>query len=253
MFCSGCGKQVPEGYSGPTCPSCGALLASAPPPAPEPSGIPWEERDRLGFVPALLGTLRGCLFDPDGFFRSMPKRQNVGAALFYAILLGWIGALGGLVWDLAFEDSKRQMLEALGFPQMEKFLQGPKQAAAYIATAILLPIGIAIGIFIISAILHAALWILGGANEGFATTLRTHCYASGSTSLFQWIPLCGGLVGLIWWLVIQIYGLSRSHEISGGKAALAVLLPLALCCLVIFALALLFASFFIALLKGGSV
>jgi hypothetical protein len=253
MYCSGCGKQIPEDYSGPICPSCGAVLPAAAHDPAEPSGIPWEERDRMGFVPALLANLRGCLFDPDGFFRSMPKRRNVGSALFYAILLGWIGSLGGLVWDVAFENSRRQMLEALGLPQMEKFLQGPKQAVAYVITAILLPIGLLIGVFIVSAILHATLWILGGANEGFTTTLRTHCYSSGSTSLFQWIPLCGGLVGLIWWLVIQIYGLSRGHGIPGGKAALAVLLPLALCCLMIFALVLLFASFFLALVKGGSV
>ncbi|HEV8376271.1 MAG TPA: YIP1 family protein [Candidatus Polarisedimenticolia bacterium] len=253
MYCSGCGKQIPEDYSGPICPSCGATLAPAAPEAPAPPGIPWEERDRLGFFSALLANLRGCLFDPDGFFRSMPKRENVGSALFYAILLGWIGGLGGVVWDVAFQGSRQEILKAFGFPQMENALSGPMRGVAYTVAAILLPVALLLGIFVVSAVLHASLWILGGAKEGFATTLRTHCYASGSTALFQWIPLCGGLVGLVWWLVLQIYGLSRSHEISGGKAALAVLLPLALCCLMILALVILFASFFLALFKGMSV
>jgi len=251
MYCPGCGKEIPVGYSGPTCPACGATLKMGSSPTSQPAGIPWENREQLGFLPALIGNLRSCLFDPDRFFSDMPKRANLGAALFYVVILGWIGALGGLLWDIAFEGTRRQMLQALGFPGMEQTLAGGMRMVIFMAVAILAPVGILIAVFVVSGILHVMLWILGGAKEGFEATLRTYCYAAGSTSLFQWIPFCGGLVGLVWCLVLQVYGLSRAHEIPAGKAALAVLLPIALCCILIFAVALLFAGFFIALLKGG--
>ena len=114
-----------------------------------------------------------------------------------------------------------------------------------------LAIFILIFAFICSAILHVILWILDGAKEGFEATVRVYAYAAGSTAVFQIIPICGGLVAVIWSLVLQIIGLSRAHGISPGKAALAVLLPLALCCVLVAVLATLFASVILAALKGA--
>jgi hypothetical protein len=42
--------------------------------------------------------------------------------------------------------------------------------------------------------------------------------------------VCGQFVGLVWGLVLNIIGLSVLHRISLGRAALAVFLPLVLCC-----------------------
>ena len=252
MYCPGCGKAIPEGFSQPACPFCGASFKQPELPGVRPAGIPWENRQHLGFLPALLANLRLCLFDPVKFFTDMPKRENLGAAIFYVALLGWIGGLGGVVWDRVMEGPRNQLLQNLGFPVGQPALNPAMRMMFTTVTAILLPLIIIVAAFIAAGIFHVVLWILGGAKEGFEATLRSYCYAAGSTSLFQWIPLCGGLIGLVWWLVLQVYGLSRAHEISGGKAALAVLLPLGLCCLAILAVAVIFASFFVALLKGGA-
>jgi hypothetical protein len=252
MFCPGCGKQLPEGYADATCPFCGASFKQQALPGVLPGGIPWEKRREMGFLPALLDNLRLCLFDPSKFFAEMPKRENVGAALFYIALLGWLGGLGGIVWDRIMEGPRNQFLQSFGIPVPEPTLNPSVRTAITLAMSILLPVILVLVAFIAAGIFHVALWILGGAKEGFEATLRSYCYAAGSTSLFQWIPFCGGLIGLIWWLILQVYGFSRVHEISGGKAALAVVFPMALCCLFLFAAAIIFASFFLTLLKGGA-
>ena len=74
------------------------------------------------------------------------------------------------------------------------------------------------------------LLLLGGARRPYETTLRVSAYASGATSVLGLIPLCGAFIGGIYAVVVAIIGLSRAHEISTGKAAAAVLLPIVLCC-----------------------
>jgi hypothetical protein len=44
------------------------------------------------------------------------------------------------------------------------------------------------------------------------------------------LPFCGGLVAIVWWLVVASIGLSVVHRISIGQAILALLLPLFVCC-----------------------
>src|SRR5262245_61850778 len=118
MHCHACGKEIPDAYAGVRCPYCGASLipgaaepgAGAPPPAGALEGIPWEERRSLGFFPALGENLRLCLFDPATFFSRMPKRENLGAAMGYLALLGWIGAAGGILWNLALQGPQAALM-----------------------------------------------------------------------------------------------------------------------------------------------
>jgi len=86
-----------------------------------------------------------------------------------------------------------------------------------------------LGIFIWSAIVHLFLMLVGGANTGFASTVRVVAYSS-TVQIVQVIPLCGGTIAAVWALVLYIIGLAIAHRTTQGKSALAVLLPLALCC-----------------------
>jgi hypothetical protein len=70
---------------------------------------------------------------------------------------------------------------------------------------------------------------LGGAGGGFQATLRTQGYSTTS-ALAYLIPFMGGLIAVICNIFLQINGLARVHRISHGKAAVATLLPFALCC-----------------------
>jgi len=255
MNCPGCGKEIPDVYAGVRCPSCGAPLtpgAGAPgAPRPEAAGIPWENRNRLGFFPSLFGTMRACLFEASDFFENMPKRENLGSAIGYILLLGWIGALGGILWNVLLQGAQHAALRNLGM-QPPAAMPAAIGFAVYAGLIVLFPLILLLALFIWSAILHVVLWILGGAKEGFEATVRVYCYAAGSTAIFQWVPICGGLVGFIWSLVLQIIGLARVHQIGTGKAAVAVLLPLALCCALLLALCIAFAGFFLAAMRGAA-
>jgi hypothetical protein len=259
MLCPLCGKEIPEAYAGVRCPSCGGSLTAdaaggggpVPPTPPVPSGIPWENRTRLGFFPALLQNIRSCLFDPDTFFGKMPKRDNLGAALIYVALLGWFGTLGGFFWSLVLRAPQMALMRSMGIEPKSQALPPAVAAAFSVCVLLLAPLFIVIAVFIWSAILHVCLWIFGGAREGFEATTRVVSYAAGSTYPFQLIPLCGGLVGGIWSLVLQIIGLSKAHGITPGRAAVAVLFPLALCCVLMVIGIALFAGALVAALKGG--
>src|SRR5438105_1123807 len=95
---------------------------------------------------------------------------------------------------------------------------------------ILVPLVVAISAFISSAILHLCLMIVGGAKQPFETTFRVVCFAGGSANPLLVIPICGGLIGGIWKIVLSCIGLARAHETDTGRAVLAVALPLIVCC-----------------------
>ncbi|HEV8336652.1 MAG TPA: YIP1 family protein [Candidatus Polarisedimenticolia bacterium] len=259
MFCPLCGKEIPEAYAGVRCPSCGGSLTAGaaggggpvPPSAPAPGGIPWENRASLGFFPALLQNIRSCLFEPDSFFGRMPKRANLGSALGYVALLGWVGVVAGSLWDLALRERALDFARSMGFDLPQQTLSPAFQVVGQIMKIVLAPLLVLIVVFLWSGILHVCLWVFGGAREGFEATVRVVSYAWGSAAPFYLVPICGGFVALVWSLVGQIIGLAKAHEIPPGKAAVAVLLPLALCCVVAGICILLFAGIFFAALKGG--
>jgi hypothetical protein len=95
---------------------------------------------------------------------------------------------------------------------------------------ILVPIMVALALFIGTAIVHVCLMIVGGANKTFETTFRVLAFTHGSTGPLQMIPFCGGLIAGIWALVVNCIGLARAHETTTARAVLAVLLPLVVCC-----------------------
>jgi len=213
-------------------------------------GIPWESRDRIGWLASFLETLRRSLFEPGRFFSGMPKGGNLGSAIGYAIVVGWTGMIGGLFWNLILEGAQAALLRQLGAPSPGQMSVGFK-ALFEVAVVLAGPLIILVALFIWGGILHLCLLLVGGARESFETTLRVYAYSAGP-ALFQWIPLCGGLIGLVWGIVLQIVGLSKAHGISGGRAAAAVLLPVFLCCACLgLALAVFFGAIAAFATKGG--
>jgi hypothetical protein len=83
--------------------------------------------------------------------------------------------------------------------------------------------------------------LLGGASRSFEATLRVVSYANGAGNLFYMIPICGWLIAIVYVIVLECIGLTRAHQTTTGKALLAILLPMFLCCC---AVALLFAMLF---------
>ena len=55
-------------------------------------------------------------------------------------------------------------------------------------------------------------------------------FAVGSAYPLMIVPVCGGLISGIWCLVVECVGLARAHQTTTGRALLAILLPLIVCC-----------------------
>lgn len=209
-------------------------IGAAPPPPTEPPPvppgpaarppIPWEDpgRPRLG---AFFETLKLLFMRPREAFERMPISGDVLRPFLFALITGWLGVLFQCVWELSTRDLMRSMAPS---PDAWKGVYDlPVGAWPFIAA--LGPFFIAVGVLISTVTYHVALLLTGAGKRGFAATLRVICYAQAGTVLAI-VPFCGSVVAGIWTIVLTILGLSVAHRITVGRAAVAVLLPVALCC-----------------------
>lgn len=201
-------------------------LPPEPPTTPPPAGpepLPWE-RPGYPFLEALYETAKLVLTAPREAFARMSLTVDLGRPLLYAVLFGWIGVIASQIYNLAFHGAIMSLM-----PMMARGGGFLLPTAWSVAIIVLAPIFVLIGAFLWAAIVHLFLMLVGAATSGFAATLRVVCYGS-TVQVLNVIPLCGGIIATVWAVVLQIIGLAAAHRTSQGKAALAVLLPLALCC-----------------------
>ena len=188
------------------------------------SGLPWEHREQLGFLKAYFDTVSMVLLKPGEAFALMKTEGDMMGPLLFALIGGCAGIIVSVLVQLA--------LHSIGF-------MADRQSAMFgmgvvglwsIGYIILSPVIVIVFAFIISGILHLCLMIVGGAKKSFETTFRVVCFSSGSTYLLSMIPFCGGMIAGVWNIVVEIIGLARAHETDTGKAVMAVLLPIIVCC-----------------------
>lgn len=247
MYCPHCQRPLPDPPQR-FCPHCGGDVQGAPAAAgaARPAAgrsTPWESRDRLGLLNAFVETTKQVLTSPTAFFRDMPVEGGIGAPLGYGVMVFYVGAVVGALYQLVFQG----LMGGWGISQfsqhggaLERFLPMLTHGAGIVVTLILGPLLALAGIFVASAIYHLFLMLFGGAKQGFEATLRTVCY-SGATQVLQIVPICGGLIGAIWGIVVVVIGLSEAHGTGRGTAAAAVLVPILLfCCCCLGAIALMF-------------
>lgn len=203
------------------------------PPPPGPGGgaaapdvrgaLPWERQAEIGFLPALLETLRESLFHPAAFFRTVDPRGPILAALVFAVLMAVIGGVFHVLWQLAMQAPWAVLPLGAG--------AGPDLFATPVAGMALLlftPLYVPLFLVVVAGIEHLILLALGGPSRGFPGTLRVLAYGSGP-QVFAIVPLCGWLLQIGWTLVLNVIGLREAHGIQTGKAVAVVLIPLLLC------------------------
>ncbi|HXB56093.1 MAG TPA: YIP1 family protein [Vicinamibacteria bacterium] len=227
-LCPYCAQPLPEPPDQ-FCPSCGRdLPPSLPPPAA--GGTPWERRAQIGIVTALIDTTREVLTGPTAFFRSMPVVGGIGAPLGYGVIVGYIGLVAQALYQAIFRSVLGSGLGSLaGRPEWERLATTLQSGLGLVIQVILGPAILTVGLFLSAGIVHLLLMLLGGARRNFEATFRVACYAE-APALFALLPFCGGIVGIIYRLVLYIIGLAEAHQIGKGTAAAAVLLPILLVC-----------------------
>jgi hypothetical protein len=202
-------------------PSPPYTTGAIPPPAKEPP-IPWEHKG-LDFFSAFYETLRLLFLKPRTGFRRVPVATSFARPLLFAILVGWLGFLATTLWDLAFSRYLQSMLPMASDQQWER------NPAVEIGFALAAPLWLPVVLFLGALLQHLFLMMVGAGKRGFVATFRTLCYVQAA-SLLGLIPLVGGLLSLMWHLVLQVVGLSAVHRVSVGRVLLAVLLPVTVCC-----------------------
>ena len=239
-FCVHCGAEfAPVGEYSPE--STGSELPPAASPAQQTGAgseekkyCAWEDKASLGFFGALFENWKESLFNPANFFRRMPVTGGFGNPLIYGIIMGMIGVIFSMMyqqfWGTMFDPARFYPTMGRGFDlEMYEFSRQIESIWMLIGL-IISPILIAVALFIASGIFHLILMIFGWNKESFEATFRVVAYSEGAY-FFEIIPFIGGLISLVWAMVLYTIGIKEVHKLSPGQAILVVLLPLILFCL----------------------
>jgi hypothetical protein len=199
------------------------------------AGLPWDRRSELGIFSAFFETLKLVLLNPTAAFAAMKPEGGLGEPLIYGLIGGSIGCLFYFLFSI--------FLSSFGIMNSHNALGGVMGlGAGSIFVLVVVPIAVGFGLFVGSAIIHLCLTLVGGARRSFETTFRVVCFSAGSTYPLMIVPICGGVIAGVWCLVVECIGLAGAHQTTIGRAALAIFLPLIVCCGGGFVLAIMFGA-----------
>lgn len=234
----------------------GAIQPTAPPPPPPPTGPqgnPWERRDTLGFGSAFIEAIKLFVTSPAEAFAQTKRSGDYASPLIFAVMVGWIGIAISQIWGMLFNASMFSMFPGEMGEQMGAM--AATSIGAFIGTVILAPVFVAIGLFIWAGLLHLCMMLVGGLSQstsGFEGTFRVVSYVTVA-QFANIIPIAGGLIALVWSIILGVIGLTDLHRTTQGKATAAILIPIALCCVCAMILGATMAASMMALLgsQGG--
>ncbi len=182
----------------------------APPREVVTDPIPWERLDAYGFFPGLFLTLKKILFTPMAFFGEMPEGRPKGKALVFNLLISEFLLLLDFLWSLFGLRAKlggSAQSDALGAAAATPGL-------GFLIALLLVPLAIALGIYLDAWLTHLLLLLFRSAKKGFNETFRVMCYSAAPTVLTA-IPVAGQILSpviLVWYMALQAIGLKKVHE-----------------------------------------
>jgi hypothetical protein len=214
--------------------------------------FPWDDRHRLGFVQALIETIKLLVTDPKGAFARLRPDNDLTGPLLFGLIVSWPVAIISVLWQVVF-GSMANMMAPFGGAEAAGLQAGIGLVQVAIV-AVIYPIGYLLSIFIFSGLLHLGLTVAKGmvnSSFGFNGTVKVVCYASVA-QLAGVVPFLGGLIAMVGALILWVIGLSEVHRTTIGTAALAVGLVFALCCVCILIGFLVFGAGLAAMIAGAA-
>jgi hypothetical protein len=189
--------------------------------------------------------IRGFLFSPSETFDAS-KEDSLGDAFKYyvvillvlAVLLAIIGAVTfQLIWG---------MVATFLPPDAPSLAEiGPLLAVLPVLLFVLLLVVGIIGAFIDGLWIHLWVYIVGG-RKGIGQTIKAVLYGATPYCLLGWIPIVN-VIAEIWKIIVTILGVRQLHELSTGKAVLAVVIAIAIPLIIYIAI---IATFMASIPKG---
>lgn len=198
-------------------------------------GPPWEQVE-LDLAAKVWQTIVGVVSNPIEFFEQLRREGGIFPPYLFYLLVAWPAVVIGTVLQAPFD--------------MMMGSSGGEAMITFVAVLLLTPIILFITLIIGSGLTHLGLMVFGGANHPFEATYRVNAYAYGGVAWLGVIPFCGSTIGFIWGIVLEIMGIARVHDISTGKAAAAVLVPLAVIMILAFCVVAVFAGIIAAAVGG---
>jgi hypothetical protein len=178
---------------------------------------PWERRSELGWVRGIRESLKGVLFSPSKFFKTMTVPGGVKEPLAFGVLMGSLGMMFEVFWQ--------GVIRLDDLPSPDKGVFGDFALSPLIlGTLILCPLIATIFICVSSLLLHFLLTIVRAGKNGFEGTLRAVSYSQAS-QLWALIPFLGSLLAGIWLMAVTVIGLKEIHGVSYMRVIFALLIP----------------------------
>ena len=197
------------------------------------TGPAWERNGPS--VSSFVETVKEIFSSPTTAFRTMRREGGHGRPLLFGIIGITLSSVVSMLFQLVVQFGMGGLAAGAGagnagFGGLNPFLPAGMGVCMIIGTMIIVPLIAVIQLYISAGITHLMLMMLSAARQPYETTLRVVSYTSGTTSLIQMVPICGPYIQIVVHIVYEILGLMEAHEISGGKATAAVLLPFLICC-----------------------
>jgi len=197
--------------------------------------VPFEDESK-DFFTGLIETIKLVIFQPSHFFRNYKFDGSIGRPMLFAVMIGWTMAVIGAIWGTIINKSLFVFIQDFlqeHMPQIEGVdwdqIGSGGSSLDFILTLIFAPIGIMLGLFILSGLYHLFLLMTKGAGKNFETTFNVVAYGA-VVHLAEIIPFCGGLISWLWGIILAIIGLTEAHQTDSWKAVFAVFGPIILCC-----------------------
>lgn len=184
--------------------------------------------------------VKGFLTEPSKTFDAVKGDALDEAIKYYAIIAAVYSAIFVLLLTFIGTLSGSMMGRNLGAIMGSMMGAGAGIAGAILLFILFMILAI-IGSFISGAIVHIGVYIMGG-KKGIVQTIKAVMYGSTPGLLLGWIPIIG-FIAAIWSLVLEILGIRQLHELTTGRAIVAVLIPVIIIVVLTVVLAAVIAAF----------